>query len=198
MRWPITTIPVSRSSRWSTGRRCELARGARWLCATRQLQGCAGGVQTRPLLHQHLFRQPCRICHRGDGSRLPCVSRKADGDDRRGRDPRGRNREAHRPKTGHRLYPASSPVMDKTDRRSARAWRAFCLPHEPQPAVRRRQLGNPQAADADDVAHRRLRRALCRCHVPDHRRQAETGARHGPAADRRNRRRTCTITDIFR
>jgi hypothetical protein len=35
-----------------------------------------------------------------------------------------------------------------------------------------RNLGDAQEADADDIADRRLRRALSRRHVPDHRRQA--------------------------
>jgi hypothetical protein len=38
-----------------------------------------------------------------------------------------------------------------------------------------------QGADADHIADRRLRRALCRCHVPDHRCQGRRSARHGPA-----------------
>ncbi len=44
-----------------------------------------------------------------------------------------------------------------------------------------------RSADGDDLAYRRLRRALCRRHVPDHRREAGAGARHGRPALRRDR-----------
>ena len=50
----------------------------------------------------------------------------------------------------------------------ARAARhAAGLPHEPQSAVERRDLGVAQAADGVVPAHRRLRRPLRRHHVPD-------------------------------
>ena len=45
-------------------------------------------------------------------------------------------------------------------------------------------------ADADHLADRRLRRPLCRRDVPDHRRRAGRGPRHGPAPLRRDRAQT--------
>ncbi len=50
-------------------------------------------------------------------------------------------RRPSRPEARRRLYPASSPVLDPADRGSAQARRALCLPHEPQPAVLRPDLG---------------------------------------------------------
>ena len=58
----------------------------------------------------------------------------------------------------------------------ARAARhAAGLPHEPEPAVERRDLGVAQAAHGLFPADRRLRRPLCRRHVPDD--EGEAGQR---------------------
>ena len=74
-----------------------------------------------------------------------------------------------------RLYPAPAPVLDQVHRDRAQARHAAGLPHEPQPAVQRRDLGLAQAADGQLPADRRLRRALCRRDVPDDQGEADQG-----------------------
>ncbi len=91
------------------------------------------------------------------------------------------------PQAGRRLHPAPPPLLAAPDRRGARAWRALRLPPEPEPAIDGRRLGDPQGADADHQPDRRLRRALRRRDVPDHRRAAGPRPRHGPAPVRRDR-----------
>ncbi len=111
---------------------------------------------------------------------------------------RRRGRQGQRPEAGRRLHTAPPPVLDQADRRGAQVRPALRLPHEPQPAVLRPHLGHAQAAHADDLADRRLRRPLSRRDVPDHRRQAGRGARHGRAAHATRSTRPCTITAICR
>ncbi len=77
-----------------------------------------------------------------------------------------------------RVHP--SWIRVHRDRPPAR--HAAGVPHEPQPAVERRDLGLAQAAARLVPADRRLRRPLCRRDVPDDRRQAGLGARHRRAA----------------
>ena len=187
MRSPITTIPASRSSRSSTAPTWRCRRSSRAYERPPLLRGGAARREARRRLDQHLFRQPCRLCGAGAGGGLPCLRRKAAGDDGRRRRARRRGGQGQRPQAGDRLHPAPPPVLDAADRRGAEARRSLRFPHEPQPAVQRADLGDAQAADADDLADRRLRRALCRRDVPDHRRQAGRGARHGAAAVRRDR-----------
>ena len=93
--------------------------------------------------------------------------------------------EAHEQETGRRLYPPPAPVLDKVHRDRAAARHAAGLPHEPEPAVERRDLGMAQAADGFLSAHRRLRRPLRRRHVPDDQRQAGPRPRARRAPHRR-------------
>ena len=79
------------------------------------------------------------------------------------------------------------PSLDGVHPHRARTGRPVRHAHEPQPAIPCRAMGDAQAADAIDLADRRLRRPLCRRDVPDLRRQAQAGARHGRAPLRRDR-----------
>ncbi len=72
------------------------------------------------------------------------------------------------------------PSWNQIHRDRPKTRHAAGLPHEPEPAVERRDLGMAQAADGFLSADRRLRRPLRRRHVPDDAGQA------GPrACDRR-------------
>ena len=104
-----------------------------------------------------------------------------------------------RPQGRRRLHPAPPPVLAAADRRGPRAWAALTS----SASTSTSKSSGPtweiaQGADADHLADRRLRRALRRRHVPDHRRRAGRGPRHGPAPLRRDRRRTCTTTATSR
>ena len=103
-----------------------------------------------------------------------------------------------KPQGRRRLYPPPPSLLAAPDRRGPRARAALRLPPQPQPAELRPHLGGAQGADADHLAHRRLRRPLRRRHVPDHRRRPRRGPRHGPPPLRRDRRTTCTTTATSR
>ena len=97
-----------------------------------------------------------------------------------------RRRQGHRPQAGGRLHPAPPPVLAEADRRGAQLGGPFVF----RMNLNQQSSGRPgdaQGADADHLADRRLRRPLRRRDVPDHRRQAGRGARHGPAPHRRDR-----------
>ena len=76
----------------------------------------------------------------------------------------------------------AAPVLDQVHRDRPPARHAARLPHEPEPAVERRDLGLAQAADGFLSADRRLRRPLCRRDVPDDQGEADTRAGHGRAS----------------
>ena len=84
-----------------------------------------------------------------------------------------------------RLHPPPASVLDQVHRDRAAARHAAGLPHEPEPAVERRDLGLAQAADGFLPADRRLRRPLCRRDVPDDEGQAGPRAGDGRAPHRR-------------
>ena len=86
-----------------------------------------------------------------------------------------------------RLYPARPSVVDAVCRDRPHARQAARHAHEPQPAVVGLVLGRAQESHALDLADRRLRRPLCRRHVPGHAGEAGRGARGRRAAHRRDR-----------
>jgi threonine dehydrogenase-like Zn-dependent dehydrogenase len=67
-------------------------------------------------------------------------------------------------------------IMDKIHRDCAPTRHTAGVPHEPQSAVQWRDLGLAQAADGFIPSHRRLRRTLRGCHVPNDRCQADQGS----------------------
>ena len=92
---------------------------------------------------------------------------------------------ADRQEAGGRLHPPPASVVEQVHRDRPPARHAAGLPDEPQPAIERRDLGLAQAADGLLAADRRLRRPLCRRHVPDDQGQAGPGPCDGCAPHRR-------------
>ena len=67
-----------------------------------------------------------------------------------------------------RLHPAAPSIVAAVRRAGAHPGNAAGLSHEPEPAVERRAVGNPQEPAEEPLADRRLRRPLRRHLVPDH------------------------------
>ena len=86
-----------------------------------------------------------------------------------------------------RLYPARASVLDALRRDRPDARQAAGDAHEPQPAVGGLVLAGAQESDALDLADRRLRRPLCRHHVPGDARATRRRARGRRPAHRRDR-----------
>ena len=86
-----------------------------------------------------------------------------------------------------RLHPARPSVVDALRRDRPHARQAARHAHEPQPAIVGLVLAGAQEPDALDLADRRLRRALCRHHVPGDAGEAGRRARGRRAAHRRDR-----------
>ena len=104
-----------------------------------------------------------------------------------------------RPQGGRRLHPAPPPLLAAADRGGPRPGRPVRVPSQPEPAKLWAYLGSAQGADADHAPHRRLRRALCRRHVPDHRRRARRrSAAWACASSERDRARPPTTTATSR
>ena len=138
-------------------------------------------AEARPRLDEHLHGQPRRPRGPGDGGGRPRFRGKAARCHCGGGAARRRRGEGHGAQARHRLHPAPSPLLDRVHPPRPRARPALRDAHEPQPAVLWLGLGDPQAADAVDLARRRLRRSLSRRDVPDHRCAARPSARHGRA-----------------
>ena len=170
----------------------EAARGAEGREEIRRFRHGARRTEAGRRLDQHAARHPCRVRHQGDGGGRPCLRREAARRQRRERREGGRHRQADRQEAGGRLHPPPASVLDEVHRDRAAARHAARLPHEPQPAVQRRDLGLAQAADGLLPADRRLRRPLCRRHVPDDQGEADQGACHRRAAHRRGASSTIT------
>ena len=90
--------------------------------------------------------------------------------------------------TGHRLHPPPPPELDQIHRNRPDPRQAAGDADEPQPAILRRQLADPQEPDVVDLADRRLRRPLRRCDVPDDPLEAGPRVRHRCAPHRRTAR----------
>ena len=139
------------------------------------------------------------LCRRGDGGRRACLRRKAAGD----HGGRRRARRRLRPEgQGRKLVVGyilrHHPSWMKLIAEARKLGGPLCLPHEPQPAVQRPDLGDAQGADADDLADRRLRRALCRRDVPDHRCQGRSRCAAWACGCPTRSPPTCTITATSR
>ena len=199
MRSPITAIRASRSSALVNRSDVGAAAGARRLSAIRRLfeAACATRSPTSsrstpiptamPTIAvtameagAHVFVEKPLATTVADAERVVAAAQR------------------QRPQAGDRLHPAPPPVLDAVDRRGARARRPFVLRMNLNQQSSGPTWETHKRADADDLADRRLRRALCRRDVPDHRRQAGRGARHGRCGSPTRSRRTCTTTAICR
>ena len=135
---------------------------------------------------QYPPRHPRRLRDQSDGSGRPRVRREAARRDSGKRRAGRGDRQAHEQKTRDRLHPPAPSVVDKVHRGRENTRNAARLPHEPEPAVERRDMGMAQAADEFLLAHRRLRRPLCRCDVPDDGGQADPRPRARGTSHRRS------------
>ena len=122
------------------------AGGARGRGALRRLRRRARRAHAGRRLDQHAARHARRLRDQGDGGRRARVRREAAGADGRERAAGRRHGAAHEAKAGHRLHPPPSSVVDQVRRDRPAAGHAARLPHEPQPAVDRRELGRRTSA----------------------------------------------------
>ena len=155
--------------------------------------------EARPRLDRHLLRQPRRLRRAPRWRPAPTSSSRS----RSPPPPPTPSASRQRPRETDRKVVVGyilrhHPSLAAPDRRGPRPRRALRLPPQPQPAELRPDLGGAQGADADHLAHRRLRRPLRRRDVPDHRRRPGRGPRHGPAPLARDRAETCTTTATSR
>jgi predicted dehydrogenase len=134
---------------------------------------------------------------RGDGGGRACLRREAAGHERADAERRvvaGAERTGRKLVVGYILRHHPSWMRLIEEARALGGPYVFRLNLNQQSFGRR--VGDAQGADADHLAHRRLRRALRRRDVPDHRREAGARARHGPAALRRDRARHVQLRPV--
>ena len=135
----------------------------------------------------------------GDGGGRRCLRRKAAGNDGGRCRARRRRRQGKRARSwsiGYILRHHPSWMRLIAEARKLGGPYVFRMNLNQQSA--RPDLGDAQAADADDLADRRLRRALSRRDVPDHRRQGRSRCAAWACGSPTRSRRTCTITAICR